>query len=235
MIIVYGTRCYGRSDAIPGLGHVTCRFVHIMFAPLVPIESVFVLESDESRGMKVPFSFKAAMSGWLRGGAILAGIGFLIGTIANFADGEIILGVASAVACVLAWASFPVWGMIFGSCSAERKRELMAMLGVDDPAVSHAPPAPQPYAQPPYPQQPYPQQPYPQQPYPQQPSAPPVFPPYGGPPPPAGGFGQPAPYGAPPQGYGAPPAPGYGAPPGPSGPPQPMQPPGPPGWGPPRR
>lgn len=226
MVIVYGTRCWGRADAIPGVGHVTCRFVHIMFAPLVPIETMFVLESDESRGMKVPFSFKAALSGWLRGGAILAGLGFVIGAIANFADGEILLGGASAIAGVLAWASFPVWGLIFGACSAQRKRELLGMLGVEDgPASQHAPP-PQP--------QPYPQT-YSQPPYPQ---------PYSGPMPPAGGFGQPAPYGGyggpVPPGYGAPPPPqqGYGAPPPPqypSAPPQPMGPPGPPGWGPPRR
>ncbi|MBX3226227.1 MAG: hypothetical protein KIT84_28355 [Labilithrix sp.] len=213
MIIVYGTRFWGHADAVEGVGHVACRFVHIMFVPLVPIETMFLLGDD--RGVKLPFSFKAAVSGWLRGGALMSAIGSTIGAIAAFADGEVIGGVAAAVVAGLSVGAFPLFGKIFGSCSAQRRAELMATLGIDD----HAGASPQTAYQ-------VPQQPQPQMGYgPPQPQMG-----YGQPQPagmmqPAGGFGQPA-YGAPPQpaygappqhAYGAPPQPGYGAPPQPHG------------------
>src|SRR5689334_24782253 len=84
MIIVYGTRCYGKADVIEGLGHVTTRFVHIMFVPLIPIETL--IRVDEDRGMKLPFSFKAALSGWMLAGAILAGLGFIASGIGEIAE-----------------------------------------------------------------------------------------------------------------------------------------------------
>lgn len=201
MIIVYGTRLYGKADIIEGVGHVSCRFVHIMFVPLIPIETVFMVSSD--RGMKLPFSFKAALSGWIRGSAILGALGFIAGGVANFAEGEPILGAALLVMALMSVGAFALSGFLFGRCSDARRRELMGMLGLepgsvggDQPGAATAmafAPNPSPYAQP------------------------------GGPPPPAGGFGAPQPnYGAPaqnygyggPQGYGGPPPPQpYGAPP----------------------
>jgi hypothetical protein len=227
MIIVYGTRCYGRADVIEGLGHVTCRFVHVMFIPLVPIETLFVDDGDH--GIKLPFSFKAAASGWLRGGAILTGLGLLAGAVAGFADGEPLLGGVSFVVAVLAFAAFPLFGMLFGNCSPLRRTEIMSLLGMPvqmpaydamaampgmpayggagyAPGYGHgqAPPQPHPHGHWPQPQHP-------------------------GLPPPAGGFGQPPAYGAPPAAYGhAPPA--YGAPQH-YGPPQPHA--APPAFGPP--
>lgn len=251
MIIVYGTRCYGKADVIEGLGHVTCRFVHIMFVPLIPIETLFLV--DEDRGIKLPFSFKAAMSGWLRMGAWLAGLAFIAGGIGEFGEGEPVFGAMSIFFGLLSIASFWVWGMILGKCSPQRKAEIMGMMG-----LSPADLGPQ-HAQPAYPQPAYPQPgAYPQHGgYPQpggygapQPS------PYGGPqpamggygappqqggygaPPPAGGFGAPSPYGGgqpQAQGYGGPQPQGYGGPqPQGYGGPQPQGY-GPPGWDPNRR
>lgn len=212
MIIVYGVRAYGRADAIEGLGHVTCKFVHVMFVPLIPVETLFIVGDD--RGMKLPFSFKAALSGWLRAGAILTGLGMIAGGIGAFADEEILLGIVCCVVGLISWAAFPLIGMLFGKCSRARRQELMSMMGLQD---EHAAPSqhqpqqgPQPgYGQPAMGYGQGQQGPY-SQPYPPPPM------PYG--PPPAGGFGQPAAYGAPSQGYGPsgmPPqhAGGYGAPP----------------------
>jgi hypothetical protein len=196
MIIVYGTRLFGRADSIDGVGHVACRFVHIMFVPLVPLETVFLLDDD--RGMKLPFSFKAAVSGWFRGGSLFSGIAGVLAGIANVAEGQPLLGAVLIGFGLFAFAMFPVWGWIFGHCSAGRRAELMAMLGIQEDAggANAASPHPMHFAHAP---QPVP----------------------AGPPPPPGGFGHPAPYGAqpnygpygaPPPNYGAPP-PNYGAPP----------------------
>ncbi len=235
MIIVYGTRCYGRADVIDGLGHVTCRFVHIMFVPLVPIQTVFLVGDD--RGINLPFSFKAAMSGWVRGGSIVTGLGMLAAGVGNFADDEPLLGAVCVVLALLAFAAFPLSGMLFGRCSPARRAEIMALMGLqpsDHGAHAHPHAHPQPqvagYGQG------------------QWQPAPPA-PAYGGPQPPAGGFGQPPAYGAPPPNfgptYGAPAqpygvAPGYGGPqphgqaaPQGYGAPQPYGGPPPPGYGPP--
>lgn len=188
MIIVYGTRCYGRADVIEGMGHVTCRFVHIMFVPLIPIQTLFLTGDDT--GIKLPFSFKAAASGWLRAGAMLTGLGMLAGAVASFADGEPILGAAALVVALLGFGAFPL-GLIFGKCSPMRRAESMAMLGMS-PEPMHAP-------MPAYPQQPYAPQPYPQAPYPHPAYAQPSYPQAHAPalPPPAGGFGAPPPFGPP--------------------------------------
>jgi hypothetical protein len=212
MIIVYGTRCFGRADAIEGLGHVSCRFVHIMFVPLVPIETIFM--TDDGRGAKLPFSFKAAASGWLRGGALVTGIACVFAALANFSGGDLITGAATAVVAALSLASFPFWGLVFGRCSEQRRSELLAMLG--GPGYAQPAPAPAPAnawgPQPGWGPQPVPQNGW----------GPPVP---NGPMQPAGGFGQPVGYGygapmaaqgyAPPQGppQGPGPMPGYGAPP----------------------
>lgn len=233
MIIVYGTRCYGKADVIEGLGHVTCRFVHIGFVPLVPIETLFLVDDD--RGMKIPFSFKAALSGWLRAGAIFAGILFLLGGFAEFGEGEPLFGAMSIVCGVLAIASFWVWGFILGKCSPQRKAELMGMMGLSpaDLGPAHAGLYAQPnagvYPQPgAYPAPAYPQPQvggYGAPGYGAPPAPPqPAMGGYGAPPPPAGGFGAPSPYGAShPGGYGGPQPAGYGAPqPGGYGGPQPQ-------------
>jgi hypothetical protein len=227
MIIVYGTRFYGHTDKVEGVGHVACRFFHLMFVPLIPIETVFMLGDD--RGVKLPFSMKAALCGWLRGGALLWAISSVIGGVAEIAEEEFIFGGVLLASAVVAAASFFLFGMLFGKCSDARKRELLDAVGIDPsemgmgmqnmgtPAHAGMPHAGMPMPMP--------------------------MPTYGAPPP--GGFGQPQPYGAPsppygspsqpppqnygappqPQGYGAPPPQNYGAPPQPQGygaPPQPQ-------------
>ena len=217
MIIVYGTRCYGRTDVIEGLGHVSCRFFHLMFVPLVPFETVFLVGEDG--GVKLPFSFKAAASGWLRGGAILSGLGCIAGAFGAFADGLALLGIALLVMSALSFGAFPLVGMLFGRCSNARRAELMAAIGIEagDMAAPdqspHGAPMAMGYGAPPAPAMGYGAPPAPAMGYGAPPAmgygAPPAMnhpamgaPP--GPPPPAGGFGQPA-YGAPqPQPYGTP-------------------------------
>jgi hypothetical protein len=207
-----------------------------MFVPLIPIETLFLV--DEDRGMKLPFSFKAAMSGWLRAGAWVAGLLFLAGGFAELGEGEPLFGAMSIVCGVLSIASFWVWGIVLGKCSPQRKAEIMGMMGLSPADLGPSPasaygqgqggyPQPAAYPQPgAYQPQAYPQPGgygapapgYGAPPAPPQPAmggygAPPQAGGYGAPPPPAGGFGGPSPYGGPqPQGYGAPQPQAYGGP-----------------------
>ncbi len=139
MIIVYGTRLFGRADVVEGVGHVACRFVHVMFVPIVPFESVFLLDSNdgETRGMTVPFSFKAALSGWIRGGAILGTIASTLGALASFVDGEILVGVVAVFCALFSVFMFFAAGWLLGRCSQARRAELLAKLGIDAATHEH--------------------------------------------------------------------------------------------------
>ena len=213
MIIVYGTRLFGKSDAMEGIGHVACRFVHIMFVPLIPIETVFVV--GENRGLKLPFSFKAALSGWLRAGAILTGLSMLGLCFTAFGNANVLGGIVFFVVALASFGCFPLIGLLLGRISDHRRAELMGMLGLRTEGATHDNPMQMAFnQQPATPQQPQPyagqQQPaggFGQQAYGQQPG-------YGPPP----GYGQqPQGYGGQPQGYGAPPPQAYGQPPQPQG------------------
>jgi hypothetical protein len=210
MIIVYGTRFFGRADVVPGVGHVACRFVHVMFCPLVPIETVFLLEhdGDETRGVKVPFSFKAALSGWVRGGAVLGAIASAVGAIVSFSGHDALGGAIELGGVGFSVGLFFAVGALFGRCSASRRAELLGAVGLE-PASPAGPGAPMPGIPMQGPMQGMPM--------------PAGLAPYGaaGTVQPAGGFGAPAHapgYGAPAAGYGAPPG-GYGPPAGYGGPP----------------
>lgn len=126
MLYIYGIRDFGRVDVVEGVGHVTCRFLHFMFVPIFPFETIFLTENDLE--MKLPFSFKAAISGWMRAGAILIGLTLLTAGIANFTDGESLIGLGCMVFSILAFASFPLLGVLFGRCSEARIAELRSKL-----------------------------------------------------------------------------------------------------------
>ncbi len=68
MIIVYGSRFYGRIRQC-GSSFLATKFVHIYFVPLIPIGSHLVFEENGDgsyRGVAAPFSFKSVMAGYLR-------------------------------------------------------------------------------------------------------------------------------------------------------------------------
>jgi hypothetical protein len=80
MMIVWGTKLYGRIEKVPGLGHIATQFGHLMFLPLIPTQSYFVLEesSHTFHGIPLGVSRKSVLAGY--GFAysillILAGIG----------------------------------------------------------------------------------------------------------------------------------------------------------------
>lgn len=76
MVIIYGSRLYGKVDVVPGLFHVETRFGHLYYFPLIPIESfaVFSKSGDQINGVKIPMSFKSILYAWLRAGMLVASI-----------------------------------------------------------------------------------------------------------------------------------------------------------------
>src|SRR5262245_34049471 len=74
MILIYGSKLYGRVDEVPGMFYVATRFGHIWYLPLIPMGSVMVLEaSGKPMGMiSVGFNFKSFALAWLRAGLLVA-------------------------------------------------------------------------------------------------------------------------------------------------------------------
>jgi hypothetical protein len=112
MLIIYGSRLFGKVDVVPGLFHVETRFGHLWYIPLVPIESfiVFNKSGDSWNGVNIPLNLKSVCYAWLRTLLMLAGIvgcGLAMANVKSRPEGwatPAILGICSlAASAVLAF------------------------------------------------------------------------------------------------------------------------------------
>ena len=67
MVIVYGTRFYGKVQAA-GRSFLATRFMHIWYLPLIPMGTQLILEDNGGsyKGMAAPFSMKSMLAAYLR-------------------------------------------------------------------------------------------------------------------------------------------------------------------------
>jgi len=133
--MVFGTRLFGKVDAVPGLFHVATKFAHINFVPLIPLEGwlVFGEEGNGWRGVTIPMSMKSVGVAWLR---FLLAVGGLVGCLFGF------IGMSShdngsAVSLVLGLLSFGAFiGTYFwkwiSQADAERALELATLAGIPE-------------------------------------------------------------------------------------------------------
>ena len=101
MIIIYGTRFYGRVDAHGGQHHQT-RFFHIYYVPLVPIEALWVTQDGDGktcRGHDVQMSGRSVVAGYARVWGPVA----LVAGLATGAVGGIVAGVALGALGAWSW------------------------------------------------------------------------------------------------------------------------------------
>lgn len=68
MLLIWGSRQYGKVDEVPGLFHVATRFFHIWFIPLIPLQSYIVLQrtGNSFHGMATSMSGKSVLAGYAR-------------------------------------------------------------------------------------------------------------------------------------------------------------------------
>lgn len=64
MIVVWGSRFYGKVDKVPGLFHVATRFGHVYYLPIIPMRSYVILGDDAGRGVKIPLSARSIFIAW---------------------------------------------------------------------------------------------------------------------------------------------------------------------------
>jgi hypothetical protein len=78
MIIGRGTRLVGKTDVVPGLCYVRTQFGHFLWIPIIPLQTFVILHGSEGdgefQGKPISMSFKSVLFGWLRTGAIFAGL-----------------------------------------------------------------------------------------------------------------------------------------------------------------
>jgi len=80
MMVVWGTKLYGKVDEIEGLGHVATQFGHVFWLPLIPLNSYFVTDKGkhEFDGTPLGLQMKSVLVGYTRVFSILfffAGLG----------------------------------------------------------------------------------------------------------------------------------------------------------------
>lgn len=78
-MIVFGTRRFGAVERVPGVVHVATVFVHVMFLPIVPLQSHVVVDGGEheDRAMLLDsIRWKSVFVAWLRASLI---VGALLG------------------------------------------------------------------------------------------------------------------------------------------------------------
>mmetsp|Transcript_33159 Transcript_33159/g.75007 ORF Transcript_33159/g.75007 Transcript_33159/m.75007 type:complete len:225 (-) Transcript_33159:174-848(-) len=138
-MIIFGTRMFGGTDAVPDLFFVQTKFFHVNFLPLWPIQTYLVLQGRTTRAVAIPMSGKSIMVAWIRcigGIVVLAALVLLM--VAIFGDND--LGIAPAGKRPAA-AAFVFFGLSCGlqyllmthgslrRASHERAGELCSALG----------------------------------------------------------------------------------------------------------
>ena len=123
MLIIYGSKLYGKVDVVPGLFHVETKFGHLWYIPLIPVESYVVLQktSNGFNGVRIPMSFKSISYAWLRAGSLIAGI---VGLIVALAESNKDLNdwITPAIVGFSALATFVVLTFHRGSTHASYRR-----------------------------------------------------------------------------------------------------------------
>jgi len=140
MVIVWGTINAGKVDEVPGqLFHVMTQFGHVYYIPLIPTGSFVVLEKTADggfRGAPIPLSFKSILTGWLRGGSIVAILGSIVATAIMLLDPKaapyawilpVLIGLAAVIALILSYQL-----QFFTAASYERAKELAQHVGLSD-------------------------------------------------------------------------------------------------------
>ncbi|WP_375761208.1 hypothetical protein [Corallococcus exercitus] len=135
-MVIFGSRLYGKVDAIPGLGYVATKFGHINFVPLIPLEGWLVVSQEGNgwRGQAIGMSGKSVLVAWARMLFIVVGLGSLFFGFINFTNHEmqdaIVPGVL-ALACIGGLVASYTWKWVTHA-SPERAMEIAREAGISE-------------------------------------------------------------------------------------------------------
>lgn len=139
-MVIFGSRLFGKCDAIPGLGYVATKFGHINFVPLIPLEGWLVVaeEGNGWRGQAISMSGKSVLTAWARFLFIVVGIisllfGF-IGFSSHDAGTAIPLGLLG-LACIGGLIASYKWKWVT-QASPERALEIAREAGIGEEGLA---------------------------------------------------------------------------------------------------
>ncbi len=141
MLLIFGTRSYGRVDRVDGMFHVETSFFHVWFVPLIPTGS-FAIPAKGGGEVAVPIglSIKSVAVAWLRLALVVSCLTFLplgaCGTLAAISEspskervppphplvalGMLAIPIALFLASRSSWANHPTY---------PRAKELLEAIG----------------------------------------------------------------------------------------------------------
>lgn len=131
MVIVYGTRFYGKVKAC-GSSFLGTQFIHIYYVPLIPIGTHLILEENEGgsfKGIKSKFSVKSMLAAYMRVWgpiAVIAAIAIGLSALDDFSDDGVAMAVVGMFTgvVVLAMLVGTILGFaVVGKLSLEEKRK----------------------------------------------------------------------------------------------------------------
>lgn len=137
--MILGTRLYGRTDEVEGLGYVAAAFFHVNFVPLIPLGETYLVTrhsffSERQEVVRIKHDLKPVLLGYARGAAWTTAVLTVFFAVLNvayvFSSGQLHLGaelpafLASCLALVLLYSPH------LRRASPERAWELSAESGV---------------------------------------------------------------------------------------------------------
>lgn len=133
MVIIYGTRFYGKVKAC-GSSFLATQFVHIYYVPLIPMGTQLVLEENAGsyKGIKSAFSLKSMFAAYMRVWgpiAVIAAIAIGVGALDDFSDDGVamaIVGTFTAVVVLALLAGTILGFAVVGKLSLDEKRKRAA-------------------------------------------------------------------------------------------------------------
>jgi hypothetical protein len=134
MLIIWGSGMYGKVDEVPQFCHVSTRFGHLWYIPMIPMGSYAVLEQSggEFRGVAIPLSGKSILMAWLRTAIVLGTVATVVTAIASLGEDKVANAIALAVLSVflIAVFIFTKKSKMFTQASYERAVQLGQHIGV---------------------------------------------------------------------------------------------------------
>jgi len=130
MIIVYGTRFYGKIKAA-GSSFLGTQFFHLYYVPLIPIGTHLILEEGGGsfKGIKTDFSLKSMLAAYLRIWgplAVVAAAAIGIGALDDVSDDAMsmaVVGVFTGVVTLALLASTILGWAVVGKLSHDEKKQ----------------------------------------------------------------------------------------------------------------
>jgi hypothetical protein len=140
MVIVWGSRLYGKVDVVPGFFHVATRFGHVYYLPLIPTQSFVVLgqQGDQFHGVPIPMSGKSILLAWLRAFLVVAFISATIATLVNLQDRDPTHWIYAAIIAVGAGLLFGLvtWHKSTTRASLNRACALGQLIGLNEAGMA---------------------------------------------------------------------------------------------------